>query len=250
MSATTGKVRKRTMVEHRPVIDDDSPGAQGSRRSDVVRDQQDAGAGLRGPAQSRQDKLLGDNIERRGRLVRDQESRTAGKGLDDAHPLPLTTGEFHREAPQDTPRISEPDLLKHRRRPRRSRRPGRSRSRSQKDRDELTVDAHQRVKSRQRILADSGNTRADPRRQKDALTLNLQVAAGPRASRERTREGRSRQRFARTGRPDQCHDFTGVKRQRHIFHHRAVIDADRKALEVKTHHAPTLFANDYHSHEG
>lgn len=238
------------MVEYGPVIDDDSPGAQRSRGGDVVRDQQDAGTGLRGRAKSRQDKALGDDIECRRRLVRDQKGRTAGKGLDDAHPLPLTTGQFHWEAPQDTMRVRESDVLKHRRRPRRRRRPGRSRPRPQKNRDELPIDSHQRVKSRQAILTDRGNnSRADPLRQRESLPLNLQAAARPRTSRKRTREGRTRQRLARTGCPYQRHDFTGVKGQRHIFDYWAAIDSDRQALEGKTLHAATLFTIDYHSHE-
>jgi hypothetical protein len=67
-------------------------------------------------ADQREDLRLDRDVERGGRLVRNQQRRTAGEGHRDHHPLTHSAGKLMRITRQHSPRFGNAHLLEHRQR--------------------------------------------------------------------------------------------------------------------------------------
>ena len=111
------RVRVQRTVEQRgrgagfhrlPGIDDGDIVAELGDDAEVVGDEEHRNAEIvHQLPQQPQDLLLGGDVERRGRFVRDHQARGAGERRGDQQPLPLAAGELVRVAVQRRRRIGQ-----------------------------------------------------------------------------------------------------------------------------------------------
>ena len=106
--------------------------------------------------------LHGD-VERGGRLVRDEEHRIAGQGRGDEHPLPLSAGQLVRVVAGARGGVRDPDGVEQRD----GAPPGFGLRRLPVDDEglgDLVADGEHRVERGHRLLEDEADTRAADRR--------------------------------------------------------------------------------------
>ena len=150
-------VRRAGLDELARVHDEHAVGLPGDD-AEVVRDQQHRHPDLGAQAREQlEDLILRRHVERRRRLVGDEERGLAGERRGDRHALAHPAGELVREAVELTRRARQADELEQLRRPIPSRSCRRAAVDAQRLGD-LVADRHRRIEGRERILEDD----ADP----------------------------------------------------------------------------------------
>ena len=112
VARTLQHVFAHTGLDHAPRVEDRD--TVGDRREDaqVVRDQHDRELVLATePVEQAQDPGLHGDVERRRRLVGDQQSRPAGEGDRDRDPLAHAARELVREPPQRGTRVGDAHVV-------------------------------------------------------------------------------------------------------------------------------------------
>ena len=153
-------LRRGKNLLDRPLLDDlaavhDADGiGDAPDDAEIVGDEQQAhaepSADIR---QQRQDLRLHGNVERRGRLVRDQKIRLVGERHRDHHALALAAGQLMRIALQPGFRLGNTDLRQQFERPRPRLRPANAIVQG-KDLADLRLDRVQRIERGHRLLED------------------------------------------------------------------------------------------------
>ena len=141
-------------LEHRDVVGDLG------HHAEIVGDEQDAHAApLLQVADQLEDLGLGGDVERRGRLVGDEDRGFEGERHGDHRALALAAGELVRVGPHDLRRVGQADLGRERHRPGPALGRGEEAVRLEHLGD-LVADAHHRVERRHRLLEHHGDAAA------------------------------------------------------------------------------------------
>ena len=221
--------------------DGDAVGHLGDHRQ-VVRDQQQAHAVFRDQiAQQVEDLRLQHHVERRRRLVGDQQLgfQRTGDGDDDA--LALAAGQFVRIARQREFRLRQADAVEHFSRPFLGVGAARLGVPAYALGD-LLADGLDRVERRHRLLEHHADVVAAQRAhlvfggRKDVDAVEGDAAGGARRMRQKLHDGQRRHRLAGAGFADQPHHFAGRDGQLDVLQDRRVADRQRQVLDLEQAH--------------
>ncbi len=182
-----------------------------------------------------QNLALGGDIQRRRRLIGDQQARVVGQGHGDHHPLALPAGKLERIGARQHHRVWQVDLreqLLHAGIDRRLIQRGVVNA----DRlGHLMADAGQRVQGSQRLLKDHGDVTAAQaaqlcRRQLQNIAPVKGHAAGtrPDLGRQQAQNGACGQRFARAAFTDKADNLIGRDRERDTVNRMGTVRPLRK----------------------
>ncbi len=191
---------------------------------EIVADEQDRQAAL-GAERGEQieDFRLHGDVERRRRLVGDQQLGAAGERHGDHHPLPLAARQRERIGAGEPIGIAQPHPLQQSNRLRAGPRARPAAMQPQRFGD-LIADAMQRVERRHRLLEHHGDAVAAQRLHLgfagagDVAALEANRAADLRALGQKTHDGERRNRLAGAGLADDAERLALLQRERDAAH--------------------------------
>ena len=227
-----GLARRLENSRHQAFLDD-APGAHDRHpvgdtgdRAEVVRDQHHRHGALALQAREQpQDLRLHGDIERGGRLVRDQQLRPAGECDRDHHALAHAAGELVRVLPHALPGIAHLHMLEQGERAR-ARRGARQLQVPDHDLGELLAHRQVRCQGGHRILehqADTGATHAVEIRRGEAEQLpaeEARAACGAAVGRQEPEQREEHLTLAGAGLTDHPETLPGRDRQRNVARRR------------------------------
>ena len=196
------------------------------------------------PAQQIEDPRLGRHVERRRRLVRDQQLRAQRHGHRDHHPLPLAARQLVRIARQRKPHLRQPHPLERVTRdgPRLApRRAGMDQHRL----GHLVADGPQRIERGHRLLEDHAHVMAAQPAHLGLAPLQQLRAVEPdrparlRPVRQQTHHGQRGHRLARPALADHAEHLARPERHRDAAQDRRAADREIQPRDVEQAHART-----------
>ena len=219
----------RPLLDLAALVHDNHPVGHLRHHGHVMGDEHHRGAGLAlQPVDQRQDLGLDGDVERGGRLIRDQQTRRAGQRHGDHHPLAHAAGQLVRILPQPPLRLGHPHLAQQIERPRARLTPAHPPVQAQ-PLGQLPADGEHRVERGHRLLKDHADFIAANAAHRLLRALRQigfaalapveqQPAAGDLAAAElhQPHQRQRRDRFAGAGFADHADRFAGIYVERQI----------------------------------